>query len=160
MKASINEINQRHPKQETFFLSEIIEREALEVMKKVPKNKATVFEDIPMRIIKKSAHVYTHRLNRDNVFSDILNYLKHCETLKYLNIFVKRFYNQINLYMEPKFPKHLVELHRYHNTEQSLLRIIKSMASHAKYRTNGGIIIDLSTAFNTLNHKLVLKLQA
>ena len=58
----INKINQSYPKTETFSFREIRETETLEIIKSLPKNKATVFKDIPMRIIKDAAHVYSHRL--------------------------------------------------------------------------------------------------
>ena len=54
----INKENQpSYPKQETFSFREIRETETLEIIKSLPKNKATVFKDIPMRIIKDAAHV-------------------------------------------------------------------------------------------------------
>ena len=50
---STKKINQSYPKQETFSFCEIRETETLEIVKSLRKNKATVFKDIPMRIIKK-----------------------------------------------------------------------------------------------------------
>ena len=51
----------------------------LEIVKRLPKNNATVFKDIPMKIIKNAAHVYSHSLIiifnngiRNGKFSDIL----------------------------------------------------------------------------------------
>ena len=59
----INKENQpSYPKQETFSFREIRETETLEIIKSLPKNKATVFKDIPMRMIEDAAHVYSHRL--------------------------------------------------------------------------------------------------
>ena len=81
MNTTIKKINQSHPKQETFSFREIRETETLEIMKSLPKNKATMFKDIPMRIIKNVAHVYSHGLTimfnngiRNEKFSDILKY--------------------------------------------------------------------------------------
>ena len=62
MDTSIKKINQSYPKQETFSFREIRETETLEIIKSLPKNKATVFKDIPIRIIKNAAHVFSHRL--------------------------------------------------------------------------------------------------
>ena len=62
MDTSIKKINQSYPKQQTFLFGEIRETETLEIIKSLPKNKATVFKDIPIRIIKNTAHVFSHRL--------------------------------------------------------------------------------------------------
>ena len=62
LNTAIKKINQSYPKKETFSFREICETETLEIIKSLPKNKATVFKDIPMRIIKDAAHVYSHRL--------------------------------------------------------------------------------------------------
>ena len=62
LNTSIKKINQSYPKTETFSFREIRETETLEIIKSLPKNNATVFKDIPMRIIKDAAHVYSHRL--------------------------------------------------------------------------------------------------
>ena len=47
----MKKINQSYLKQETFSFRELSETETLEIIKILPKNKATVFKDIPMRII-------------------------------------------------------------------------------------------------------------
>ena len=81
MNTSKKKINESFSKQVTFSLREIRERETLEISKSLPKNKATVFKDIPMRNIKKTAHVYSYRLIiifnnciRNGMFPDILKY--------------------------------------------------------------------------------------
>ena len=73
--------NQPVTLRQTFSFREIRETETLEIIKSLPKNKATVFKDIPMRIIKDAAHVYCHRLTvifknciKDSKFPDILKY--------------------------------------------------------------------------------------
>ena len=49
----INKENQpSYPKQETFSFREIRETETLEIIKSLPKNKATVFKDIPIELSK------------------------------------------------------------------------------------------------------------
>ena len=50
---SIKKINQSYHKQENFSFREILETESLEIIKRLPKQKATVLKDIPIRIIKK-----------------------------------------------------------------------------------------------------------
>ena len=92
-----------------------------------------MFKDIPMRIIKNAAHVYSRRLTiilknciRNGKFSDTLKYAditpvfeKRDTTDKsnyrptgtlsnFLKIFEKLIYNQVNSYMESKLSKYLV----------------------------------------------------
>ena len=84
MNTTIKKINQSYPKQETFSFREIRETETLEIIKSLPKNKATVFKDIPMRIIKNAAHVYSHRLTI--IFNNCLRNGKFPDILKYADI--------------------------------------------------------------------------
>ena len=84
MNTTIKKINQSYPKQETFSFREIRETETLEIIKSLPKNKATVVKDIPMRIIKNSAHVYSHILRI--IFSNCIRNGKFPDILKYADI--------------------------------------------------------------------------
>ena len=83
MNTSIKKINQSYPKKKTFFFREIRETET-EIIKSLPKNKATVFKDIPTRIIKDAAHVYSHRLTV--IFSNCIKNSKSPDTLRYADI--------------------------------------------------------------------------
>ena len=83
-----------------------------------------------------------------------------------LSNFTKRFesilFTQLNGYMQNKFSKYLMGFRKNHNTQNFLLRMIESW----KFRLNNGskvgvIIMDLSKAFDRLNHALLLtKLKA
>ena len=84
LNTSIKKINQSYPKTETFSFREIRETETLEIIKSLPKNKATVFKDIPMRIIKDAAHVYSHRLTI--IFNNCIKNSKFPDILKYADI--------------------------------------------------------------------------
>ena len=131
LNTSIKKINQSYPKTETFSFREIRETETLEIIKSLPKNKATVFKDIPMRIIKDAAHVYSHRLTiifnnciKNSKFPDILKYADITPVFKkgdttdksnyrpistlsnFSKIFEKLIYNQVNSYMEAKLSKY------------------------------------------------------
>ena len=60
--------------------------------------------------------------------------------------------------MEPKLSKYLSGFRRNHNTQHALLRMIESLRVLLNKGQNiGAIIMDLSKAFDTLNHKLLLK---
>ena len=64
--------------------------------------------------------------------------------------------------MEPKLSKYLAGFFRNHNSQHALLRMIESwQALQNKGQKVGAIIMYLSKAFDTLNHKpLFKKLQA
>ena len=76
--------NQPVTLRQTFSFREIRETETLEIIKSLPKNKATVFKDIPMRIIKDAAHVYSHRLTI--IFNNCIKNSKFPDILKYADI--------------------------------------------------------------------------
>ena len=146
-----------------------------------------MFKDIPVRIIKNAAHIYSHRLTiifnkciRNEKFPNILKYAditpvfkkgdttdkSNCRPINplsnFLKIFEKIIYSQINSYMEPKLSKYLAGLCQNHKTQHTLLRMIESWrALLNKGQIVGAIIMDLSKAFDTLKHKLLLqKVQA
>ena len=140
-----------------------------------------------MRIIKDASHVYCHRLTtifnnciKNKKFPDILKYAEITPVFKkgdktdksnyrpvstlssFSKIIEKLIYSQVNSYIEPKLSKYLVGFRRKHNIQHALLRMIESwQALQNKGQKVGAIIMYLSKAFDTLNHKpLFKKLQA
>ena len=126
LNTSIKKINQTYLKEDTFVFGQIRETETIEIIKSLPKNKATVFKDIPMRFIKDATHVYSHRLRA--IFNNCTKNKKFLDTLKYADItpvfkkgdttdksnyrpisflsnvskiFEKLIYSQVNSYMGP-----------------------------------------------------------
>ena len=77
-------------------------------------------------------------------------------------VFERLIYNQRNEFMEIKFSKFLTSFRKIHNTQYALLRMIENWKTQLNKRQKTGvIIIDLSKAFDTLNHNLlVAKLKA
>ena len=71
-------------------------------------------------------------------------------------------YVQISSFIELKLPKYLVGFRAKHNTQHALLKVIETWrAMLNKSNKVGAIIMDLSKAFDTLNHNLLLcKLKA
>ena len=84
LNTSIKKINQSYPKTETFSFREIRETETLEIIKSLPKNKATVFKNIPMKIINEAAYVSSHRLQI--IFNNCIKNSKFRDILKYADI--------------------------------------------------------------------------
>ena len=61
-------------------------------------------------------------------------------------------------YLGPTLSKYLAGFRRNDNTQHALLRMIESWrALQNKGQKVGAIIMDLSKAFDTLNHKLLFK---
>ena len=77
-------------------------------------------------------------------------------------VFEKLIYDQLNEFMETKFSKFLNDFRKNHNTQYALLKMIENWKTQVnKKKKIGVIIMDLSTAFGTLNHNLlVAKLKA
>ena len=69
---------------ETFTFPKIRDTETLEIIKVLPKNKATVFKDISMRIIKDAARVNSRILTI--IFNNCLKNSKFPDILKYADI--------------------------------------------------------------------------
>ena len=96
----------------------------------------------------------------DNTSKD--NYRPISTLSNFTKLFESLIFTQLNRYMQNKFSKYLTGFRKKHNTQSSLLRMIESW----KVRLNNGskvgvIIMDLSKAFDSLNHNLLItKLKA
>ena len=63
--------------------------------------------------------------------------------------------------MEPELSKYLAGLLAKHNTQHALLKMIETwLAMLNKGKKLGAIVVDLSKAFDMLNHNLLCKLKA
>ena len=76
-------------------------------------------------------------------------------------VFEKLIYPQINTYMIDKFSKYLTGFRKNHNTQHALLNMIENWKSNLNKGNIlfplfiGAIFMDLSKAFNTLDHSLL-----
>ena len=72
-------------------------------------------------------------------------------------VFEKILYEQINSYMEPRFSHLLCEFRKNHDTQHSLVKMLDRWKLALDKGCNiGAIFMDLSKAFGTVNHELLL----
>ena len=96
----------------------------------------------------------------DNTSKD--NYRPISTLSNFAKLFESIIYSQLNDYMENKFSKYLTGFPKNHSTQSSLLRMIESWKAKLNYGSKVGVIImNLSKAFDDLNHDLLsVKLEA
>ena len=77
-------------------------------------------------------------------------------------IYERIIFNQINTYFEPYFSSFLTGFCKNHNAQHSLLKMLKLLKEALdKGKSVGAFFMDLSEAFDTLNHDLLIaKLEA
>ena len=94
--------------------------------------------------------------------TDKQNYRPISTLSNFSKVFERLLHSQISQFMEPKFSKLLTGFPKNHNTQHALLKMIETWK--AKLNTGckiGALIMDLSKAFYTLNHDLLItRLQA
>ena len=148
--------------------------------------KVTRKGDIPAKILKDSLSVYTKELTtiinnclKDGLFpnelkladvspiftKDVLNKENYrpVSILSHMSkVFETIFYKQIDRFMTLKFSPFLFGFRKNHNSKYSLLKIIEVWKKNLDKRNEIVVILtDLSKAFDTINHSLLLtKLEA
>ena len=178
---SIKKINQQNF-DSIFKFSEVSENEILKELTNLSTKKSTISNDIPANILKESRNTLAVKLTslfneciRNNNFPDSLkkaeitpiykkgdsskkeNYRPISNLSNISKIFERILHNQISNYMESKFSKHLCGFRKNNNTQNSLLRMIEYWKKNLDKRYKvGALIMDLSKAFDTLNHDLIL----
>ena len=152
-------------------------------IKNLPTGKASVSNDILVSIIKETIDAYFPKLTqimndclRNNFFPDIpknaeiTSYFKkgdkgEKENYRQVSIlsnfskdFARLICNQLNEFIETKFSKFFPGFRKNHNTQYTLLRMIENWKAQLNKRNKIGVIImGLSTAFDTLNHNLLIE---
>ena len=97
-----------------------------------------------------------HQFSKDDTTGKT-NYRPISTLSNFSKVFEKLIYAQINSFLEPKIFKYLARLHAKHNTQHALLKIIETWrALLNKHNNVGAIIMNLSKAFDALNHNLLL----
>ena len=147
----------------------------------------SVSGDLPINILKLSVDIYldfiTNFINlsiQNNIFpnelkfADISPVFKKEDEMDKVNyrpisilpavskIFERVLFNQLNAFIEPKFSNLLCGFRKGHSTQHALLRLLKRwQACLDKNEIVGTILMDLSKAYDCLNHELLIaKLQA
>ena len=176
--------NYHYPK---FSFNKFTEDEIISTINNLPANKSTTENDIPVSILKNSIQVYSGKLTfllnnclQEGIFPDDLKYADVTPVFKkgdntakenyrpistlsnFSKVFERLLHNQISNFMESKFSKFLTGFRKKHNTQHALLTMIETWKSKLNVGHKiGAIIMDLSKAFDTLNHDLLLaKLKA
>ena len=138
---SICKIKEHYKDELSFEFKQFTTRELLKIIKEPPSNKASVLNDIPIKIIKNPAQIYSSKLNQilnhcvsTTSFPDLLKYADITQVCKkgdvrdkknyrpistlsnFSKIFEKLIYNQIFEFMNPELPKYITGFWKNHNT--------------------------------------------
>ena len=109
--------------------------------------KNNFFPDIP-----KNAEITSYFKKGDK--SEKENYRQVSILSNFSKVFARLICNQLNEFIETKF---FTGFRKNHNTQYTLLRMIKNWKAQLNKRKKIGVIImDLSKAFDTLNHNLLI----
>ena len=136
--------------QENSFSFTLFSKEdILNEIKSLYSDKASPIEDIPIKILKNSIHIYSEKLA--NIFNEFLINGKFSDTLKrdvtpilkkgnhnekenycpasmlstFSKVFEKLLFEQINGHMQGKFSKHLTGFRKNHSTQNASLVMIE-----------------------------------
>ena len=142
------------------------EEEVKNAIKDLPINKYAISGDIPSKILKQHAQIYSKK--QPDIFNESIkigkfpDILKKAEVMPVSKVFEKLIYSQINTYMSDKFSKYLTGFCKNHNTQHALLNMIENWKGNLnKGNKIGSISIDVSKAFGTLDQSLLIaKLEA
>ena len=130
-----------------------------DVVSALPSNKASISIGIPVFVMKQFANCHCEKpdkpLKLDNTFKN--NYRPISTLSNSAKLFGSIIYSQLNDNIENKFSKYLTCVRKNYNTQNSLLRMIESWTAKLNDGSKVGVIImDLSKAFDSLNHNLLL----
>ena len=180
---SVIKIKENYNTQENSFSFTLFAKEdILKAIKSLSSNKASLIEDIPIKILKNSIHIYSEKLT--NIFNECLINGKFPDTLKradvtpifkkgndnekenyrpvsmlstFSKVFEKLLFEQINDHMQSKFSKHLTGFCKNHSNQNALLVMIKKWKTILNKKLKfGALFMDLSKAFDTSDHSLLL----
>ena len=143
-----------------FSFKSIFKDDIIESVKKLPSNKASISNDIPISITKNFATCYCEKLAsifndclKENKFPNLIkiaeispvfkkfdnntskdNYRPTSTLSNFTKLFESILFTHLNRYMQNNFSKYLKSFRKNHNAQNSLLRMIESW----KFRLNNG----------------------
>ena len=148
---SVIKIKEKYDTQaNSFSLTLFSKEDILKAIKSLSSNKESPIENIPIKILKNSIHIYSEKLA--NIFNECLINGKFPDTLKradvtpifkkgndnekenyrpvsmlstFSKVFEKLLFEQINDHMQSKFSKHLTGFRKNHSTQNALLVMIE-----------------------------------
>ena len=172
---------------QTFNFRYVSVKEVKKELMNLSSKKATRKGDIPAKILKDSLSLYTKELTtisnnclKDGLFpnelklADVSPVFKKNDDLNKENygpvsilshmskVFERIFYKQIDCFMTSKFSPFLCGFRKNHNSQYPLLKMIEVWKKNLdKGNEIAVVLMDLSKAFDTINHSLLLaKLEA
>ena len=174
---SVIKIKEKYITQENSFSFTLFSKEDIvKAIKSLSSNKASPIEDIPIKILKNSIHIYSEKLT--NIFNECLINGKFPGTLKsadvtpifkkgnnnekensvtmfstFSKVFEKLLFKQINDHVQSKFSKHYTGFRKNHSTQNAFEKW-KTILN--KKPNVGALFMDFSKAFDTLDHSLLL----
>ena len=176
-------IKEKYDTQENSFSFTLFPKEEiLKAIRSLSSNKISPIEDILIKILKNPIHIYSEKLT--NVFNECLingrcpdtltradvtpifkkgnhnekkNYDPESMLSTFSKLFEKLLFEQINDHMQRKFSKHLTGFRKNHSTQNALLVMIEKWKTILNKKLKvGALFMDLSKAFDTLDHSLLL----
>ena len=178
---SIITIKDKFPITDTFTFKHITRKSLQEEIKKLDSSKSTS-GDIPIKIIKEYVPFYIDPLLAsfntaidNSTFPNLLkvvdvtpvfkkgdkndrsNYRPISVMKAFAIIFERLLFKQLNDYIEAKFSPLLCGFRKGHNTQHALIRLLEDWRTHLDNKNIvGTILCDLSKAFDTLPHDLLI----
>ena len=185
---SIMKINEHYQKfQEIFDFTPVTMEEVKCQILELNPQKSTIKNDIPIRVLKQFCEIYlpilTKIINTSLIqgkfpealkIAEVTPIFKKSDCLNKENyrpisilssvskVFEKIMYAQINKFMENKFSKCLTGFRKGHSTQHTFMVMIEKWKNSLDKKNKvAALFMDLSKAFDTLNHGLLLaKLEA
>ena len=178
---SITKIKETYKIAEKFHLKEVSSKEVKKVIKSFNRKKPATSSYIPVKVLIDSVDTYlpifTDIINssiRNGTFpeelklAEVIPLFKKTDPFDKVNyrppslmsyvskVYERIIFNQISTYFEPYFSSFLTGFCKNHNTQHSLLKRLELWEKALdKAKSVGAIFMDLSKAFDTLNHDLL-----